>query len=318
MTLHTVADALDQGRLDLAELDTSLLQEWGEALVPGLLRVALVIALALIAYRIVLFMTQGLEREIQEKDPVVKRLREQRGRTIASLLNNVARITIVALAALTILGTLLDINIGPLLAGVGVFGLAVSFGAQSLVKDIINGVLVLIEGQYGIGDVIRVDGTAGMVERITLRITVLRDMHGVVHVIPNGEINKLSNLTKVWSRAVLDLRVAYTEDVDRVLEVLRDLGAELNDDLEWGPSLTEPPSVLGVQDFLESAMIIRMTATTLPLKQWNVARELRRRIKNRFDAEGIRIPYPHLTFYWGDGQLPPATDAQRDARQIVD
>lgn len=315
MTLRAAASAPSRAAQDLPvdfELDPSQLLGFVVQLAPDVLRVAVILAISFLGYRVVTFMTRRLERDIPTDDPIVKRLREQRGRTIASLLNNVARVVIITLAGLTILGTFLRIELAPLLAGVGVFGLAISFGAQSLVKDIINGIFVLIEGQYAIGDVIRVGTIAGMVERITLRVTVLRDLHGVVHVIPNGEINTLSNLTKAWSRAVLDVRVAYREEVDRVIDVLREIGAELYDDAEWTDLLTEPPNVLGVENLAESGVFIRVVATTLPLKQWDVARELRRRIKNRFDAEGIRIPYPHLTFYWGDGQFPgSASDSPR-------
>ena len=274
-----------------------------EALLQSFINVGVVIAVAFVTYRLVKLLVRRLvSYEVESDDPIIKRVREQRAQTLGSLLQNVAIVVIVTLAALTILSTF--IPIGPLLAGVSVVGLAVSFGAQSLVKDVISGTFILIEGQFGIGDVVRVGETAGLVEKITLRTTVLRDHEGVVHVIPNGEIQIVSNLTKAWSRAVLDLRVAYRENVDRVISVLRDIGDELHRDANWAPLLLDPPEVLGVQAFTESAMVIRLQARTLPLKQWEVARELRRRIKNRFDAEGIQMPYPHLTFYWGDHQNP--------------
>jgi moderate conductance mechanosensitive channel len=142
------------------------------------------------------------------------------------------------------------------------------------------------------------------VEKITLRTTVLRDVEGVVHIIPNGEITRVSNLTKAWSRTVLHIGVAYKEDVDHVMDVLRDLLREFHADPEWGGLLLEEPQVPGVEDFADSAVIIRVLAKTLPLKQWDVARELRRRIKKRFDREGIEIPFPHTTFYWGENQAP--------------
>jgi moderate conductance mechanosensitive channel len=163
---------------------------------------------------------------------------------------------------------------------------------------------MLIEGQFGVGDVVRVGGVSGLVERITLRTTVLRDIEGAVHIVPNGEITTVTNMNKAWSRAVLHVGVAYREDVDRVLEVLRDLLRDFHADPEWGPLLLEEPVVPGVESFADSAVVIRLMAKTLPLKQWDVARELRRRIKNRFAQEGIEIPFPHVTFYWGDGQIP--------------
>jgi small conductance mechanosensitive channel len=145
---------------------------------------------------------------------------------------------------------------------------------------------------------------------MTLRATVLRDAEGIVHILPNGEITRVSNLTKAWSRNMLDLRVAYKEDIDRVLAVLRQLGEEIANDPAWRHLLIDKPEILGVQNFTESAVIIRMITKTLPLKQWEVGRELRRRIKKRFDEEKIEIPYPHVTLYWGQGQVKTAADPE--------
>jgi small conductance mechanosensitive channel len=276
-----------------------------EAVVLGAIRILLIIAAAMIAYRVMkLLIGRLVRRTVDEEDPVVKRLREQRAQTVGGLLGNVTLIAVVTVTLLTLAGEFMDI--GPLLASVGVLGLAVSFGAQSLVKDVISGTFMLMEGQFGVGDVVRVSDVAGAVEKITLRTTILRDIEGIVHIIPNGEITRVSNLTKQFSRAVLDMGVAYKEDVDHVMEVMRAVGRELETDPDFGPLLVDPPEVPGVQAFADSAVVIRMVAKTLPLKQWDVARELRRRLKKRFDAEGIEIPFPHMTFYWGEGQRPPA------------
>ncbi|HSK21183.1 MAG TPA: mechanosensitive ion channel family protein [Longimicrobiales bacterium] len=279
--------------------------DWREALQwETILKIAIVVVIALVAYRIITILIRRLlRREIEEEDPLVRRLREQRAQTLASLLDNVALVAIFIVVTLTILDILLD-NIAPILASFGILGLAISFGAQSLVKDIISGTFMLMEGQFGIGDVVRVSDVSGAVEKITLRTTVLRDVEGVVHIIPNGEITRVSNLTKSWSRAVLNIGVAYREDVDRVMDVLRDLVREFHADPEWGALLLEEPLVPGVESLGDSAVVIRVSAKTLPLKQWDVARELRRRIKKRFDHEGIEIPFPHTTMYWGDGQMP--------------
>ena len=280
--------------------------------VPELVRIAVIVLLAIIVYRLFkLVIGRIVQRNIDEEDPVVKRVREQRAQTIGGLLANFALIVVSIVTLLTVLGTFMEI--GPILASVGVLGLAISFGAQSLVKDIISGTFMLLEGQFGIGDVVRVGDTAGLVEKITLRTTILRDLHGVVHIIPNGSIERVSNLTKTWSRAVLDVGVAYKEDVDEVIAVMKDIGEHFHTDADWGPLLVEPPQVLGVEEFADSAVVIRMNAKTLPLKQWDVARELRRRIKKRFDAEGIEIPFPHVSFYWGENQLPAAL-VEADAR----
>ncbi|MBW3554996.1 MAG: mechanosensitive ion channel family protein [Gemmatimonadetes bacterium] len=266
------------------------------------IRIILIILLAFATYRILKVFTGRLQREVDEPDLSRKRLREQRAHTVASLLNNVGMITIVVLAFLMILGTFMPI--GPLLAGVGVLGLAVSFGAQSLVKDLISGAFMLVEGQFAVGDVVRVKETAGMVEKITLRTIVLRDINGIVHIIPNGTVDTLSNLTKSWSRAVLEIGVAYKEDVDRVMDVMKDEAMKMYADPEWEPLIVEEPVVPGVERFDDSAVTIRIMFKTLPLKQWEVARQYRRRIKNRFDAEGIEIPFPHRTLYWGAGENP--------------
>ena len=272
-------------------------------LIPAILEVTAVLLVAFAFYRALTIVIRRLiTREIDEEDPVVRRLREQRAHTLASLLGNFALIVVITITVLTVLSLFMDI--GPLLASVGVLGLAISFGAQSLVKDIITGTFMLLEGQFGIGDVVRVSDVSGMVEKITLRTTILRDLHGVVHIIPNGEITRVSNLTKTFSQSVLDIGVAYKEDVDQVIGVLRELASEYHNDTEWRALLVEEPQVLGVQEFGDSAVVIRMVAKTLPLKQWEVARELRRRIKKRFDSDGIEIPFPHLTFYWGEQQAP--------------
>jgi moderate conductance mechanosensitive channel len=275
-----------------------------------LISTVIIVLLALLAIRGLHAFTRRLERDIDEADLVRKRLREQRSRTLASLLNNVGVIIIALVAILTILNNFMEI--GPLLASIGILGLAISFGAQSLMKDLISGTFMLAEGQVAVGDVVKVGETAGLVEKITLRTLVLRDVHGVVHVIPNGTVDTLSNLTKSWSRAVLEIGVAYKEDVDRVMEVMLDEAMIMFQDPDWAPVLVEEPVVPGVERFDDSAVTIRIMFKTLPLKQWEVGREYRRRIKKRFDVEGIEIPFPHRTMYWGPGQspVPAAAEAQ--------
>jgi moderate conductance mechanosensitive channel len=286
------------------QVDWQRILEW-EVLLPRAVKIVVVIFLAIIIYRLIrVLIGRLLNREIEEEDPLVRRLREQRAQTMASLLGNVAAVSVVVITALTVMDILLE-NIGPILASFGILGLAISFGAQSLVKDVISGTFLLMEGQYGVGDVVKVSDVSGLVEKITLRTTVLRDVEGAVHIVPNGEITRVTNMTKAWSRAVLHIGVAYREDVDRVIDVLKDVLREFQADPEWGALLLEDPVVPGVENFADSAVVIRIMAKTLPLKQWDVARELRRRIKKRFDREGIEIPFPHMTFYWGDGQAPP-------------
>jgi small conductance mechanosensitive channel len=277
-----------------------------EVLVPGLIRTVAIILGAIIAYRLVALLIRRLvDREVADENPIEKRLRLQRAQTLASLLGSVAFVVIATVTGLTVLGNFLDI--GPLLASVGVLGLAVSFGAQSLVKDVISGTFMLLESQFAVGDIIRISDVSGQVERITLRTTTLRDLHGIVHIVPNGEITRVSNLTKSWSKAVLDIGVAYKENVDRVIELLADIARGFHSDPQWTDRLLDTPEVLGVQELGDSAVIIRVTIKTLPQEQFGVSRELRRRIKNRFDEEGVEIPFPHRTVYWGEGQMPDAS-----------
>ncbi len=226
--------------------------------------------------------------------------RLQRRKTLGTFVTTVGIILIVAVTVMMIMGEI-GISLGPLLATAGIAGLAIGFGAQTLVKDFISGVFILLEDQYAIGDVVRTAGVDGVVEKVNLRTTVLRDLRGVVHVVPNGEIRVVSNLTKEWSRAVLEIGVGYKEDPDRVISVLEDIAGEVYQDPVFRTLLLEKPTVPGVEAFGDSAITIRMMAKTVPLKQWDVAREIRRRIKHRFDAEGIEIPFPQRTIWQRSG-----------------
>jgi moderate conductance mechanosensitive channel len=268
-----------------------------------LIQVIIILVSSVIVYQFVkLVMRRVIAQDIEEDDPLVRRLKEQRVKTLGALFTNVLLVVMVTVTMLTILDVF--INIAPLLASVSVVGLAVSFGAQSLVKDVIAGTFILIEGQFGIGDVVRVGDVSGVVEKITLRTTILRDTHGAVHVVPNGEIKIVSNLTKTWSRAVLDVSISHRQNIDHALATLRRIGAELQADPEWSALLLESPEVLGLEAITEAGLVVRMTAKTLPLKQWEVARELRRRIHQSFESEGIEVPFPTMTVYWGEDQMP--------------
>ncbi|HEU5039550.1 MAG TPA: mechanosensitive ion channel family protein [Gemmatimonadales bacterium] len=246
--------------------------------------------LAWLAYRVVRLAARRIELAVDDGDDSVTTLRERRGKTISQLLRSVGRVVIIVIALLLTFNLFIDI--GPILAGAGILGLAVSFGAQSLVKDVISGFFILFENQFAIGDVIEAAGQSGVVEKMTLRVVVLRDVEGAMHVIPNGEIKVVSNKTRGWSRAVVDIGVAYDEDVDRALAVVRDEAAQFTTDKTWGPQLDGPVEVLGVESLADSAVVIRSLIKTQPGSQWNAAREFRRRMKNRLDREGIEIPYP--------------------------
>jgi small-conductance mechanosensitive channel len=229
---------------------------------------------------------------------------ERRSATIAGLLRSLGTVLVLVLAGLFTLN--LFISIGPILAGAGVLGLAVSFGAQSLVKDVIAGFFILLENQFAVGDNIEVDGKAGTVELMTLRIVQLRDIEGVLHTIPNGLIGSVSNKTRAWSRAVVDIGVAYGAPVDQVLAVFADEARSFAADKTWGGQLDGDPEVLGVQSLGDSAVVIRTLLRTLPGGHWAAGREFRRRMKNRLDREGIEIPFPQRTVHLRGSQPLPA------------
>jgi small conductance mechanosensitive channel len=258
-----------------------------------------------VARRLLRVLTNRLRHIADDADPTTLSAAEQRAHTLAGIAHNIGAVLIWLGAALMILDQF--IAIGPLLAGVGVVGLAVSFGAQSLVKDVISGFFVLLENQFAVGDVVEIDGTAGKVEHMTLRVVMLRDLSGVLHIIPNGSITKVSNMTRGFSRTVVDVSVPYGEPTDRVLRLLRDLAAELAADPAWRDACSEPPQVLGIEALADSAVTIRVVFATTAGRQWDVGREFRRRVKNRFDAEGIAIPFPQRTVHLG------ATDDLLDA-----
>jgi small conductance mechanosensitive channel len=207
------------------------------------------------------------------------------------------------MAGVIILGQV-GLDVTPILAGAGILGLAVGFGAQNLVRDVISGFFLVLENHVRVGDVAVVNDTGGLVEAITYRVTVLRDLAGVVHVFPNGSITKLSNMTLRWSAYLMDIGVAYKEDTDRVVEVMKRVAEELRADPELGPRILGPLEVFGVDEFADSAVILKARLRTLPIEQWAVGREYRRRLKKAFDAEGIEIPFPHLSLYAGAQTRP--------------
>ncbi len=225
---------------------------------------------------------------------------------VSTLVGMLRTIALVGLWAVVVIITLeqIGLNVTPILAGAGIMGLAVGFGAQNLVRDLISGFFLVLEDQVRVGDVAIVNGTGGLVEVITFRTIVLRDLSGIVHIFPNGTINTLSNMTKVWSGYVMDVGVAYKEDTDHVVEVMRRVGDELRQDPTLGPMILEPIEIFGVDEFADSAVIIKARLKTLPIQQWGVGREYRRRLKKAFDAEGIEIPFPHRSIYVGEATKP--------------
>ncbi|MCJ7704766.1 MAG: mechanosensitive ion channel family protein [Desulfobacterales bacterium] len=245
------------------------------------------------------WIAKWMEKFVYEKDPLQASEAKKRAHTLGNILRHAFLIIITFVAVLMILGEL-GIQLGPLLATAGIGALAIGFGAQGLVKDLISGFFIILENQYRIGDVIEVAGVSGLVESVSLRKTVLRDLQGKVHTIPNGEIKVASNFSKEWSRSVLDLGISYRDDIDQIVDLLIQIGKEMESEEPYKSAILEPLQVLGVEKFDESQMVIRMMVKTAPLKQWDVGRELRRRIKIRFDEKGIQLPFPHRVLIWGE------------------
>ena len=227
----------------------------------------------------------------------------KRAETLVRLLRQGVLIMIWVVALLVILNEL-GVSVGPILASAGVAGLAIGFGAQNLVRDVISGFFLIVEDQVRLGDVAVVNGTGGLVEAINFRTLILRDLAGVVHVFPNGSITTLSNLTKTWSAYVFDIGVAYKENTDRVIEIMRGVAEDLKQDEKFGRMMIDAVEIFGVDKFADSAVIIKGRIKTHPIKQWDVGREFLRRIKLAFDREGIEIPYPHRMLQF-DPSTPP-------------
>ena len=230
--------------------------------------------------------------------------------TLLAILKGIGKVIVWAIF-LMILFKKFGIDIGPILAGAGILGLAVGFGAQELVRDFISGFFILLENQVRAGDVAIINGTGGLVEKIELRTITLRDFSGVVHVLQNGKINTISNMTKEWSAMVFDIGVAYKENVDDVIKVMQEVGEKMLTDPEYKEKIKEPLEIFGLDKFDDSAIVIKARLKTVPGDQWTLGREYRKRLKKAFDEKGIEIPFPHTTVYWGEEIKPLELDVKQ-------
>jgi len=270
------------------------------------LRIVLVLVAGHVAVRFLHLALGRLEEVLVragQRSELVAGATRKRVTTLTGLLRTLAVVAVWAIAVVICLDQL-GLDVTPILAGAGIIGLAVGFGAQNLVRDLISGFFLVLEDQVRVGDVAVVNGTGGLVEAITFRTIVLRDLAGVVHVVPNGAITTLANMTKGWSGYVIDVGVAYKEDTDRVAAVMTEVAEELRNDPRLGPMILEPIEVFGVDDFKESEVTIKARLKTVPIQQWAVGREYRRRLKKAFDARGIEIPFPHRSLYVGTATGP--------------
>jgi moderate conductance mechanosensitive channel len=280
------------------------ISNWFLTTLPSLLFLFLFLFVAL---KLVRFLIKRLKyfliRRAKNFESVDIQEAEKRINTLMGILWAIGRIFIWSTVIIVFLKKI-GIDIGPILAGAGVLGLAIGFGSQELVRDFISGFFLLLENQVRTGDVATINGTTGLVEKIELRTITMRDFSGTVHIFQNGKINSLSNLTKEWSAIVFDIGVAYKEDVDRVIHVMKDVGDLLMTDEEFGENILEPIDVVGLEQFADSAVVIRARLKTKPNSQWSLGREYRKRLKKAFDDEGIEIPFPHATIYWGENSNP--------------
>ena len=267
------------------------------------LHILITIILILIALKIAKIASTRLAEHFQKKkDEEFKK----RAETLSSIIKLILTIVILCIGGMIVLGEL-GIQIGPILATAGVFGLAIGFGAQNLVQDIISGFFLLLEDQVRVGDVVQVAGKGGLVEKITLRMIILRDLSGNVHYVRNGKVDIVTNMTKEYSRYVFDIGVAYREDVDEVVEVIKKVDEDLRSDPQFSDSILEPIEILGLSEFADSAMIIKARTKTKPIQQWTIGREFNRRLKKKFDELNIEIPFPHQTVYFGEDKKGEAS-----------
>lgn len=277
------------------------IENWGESILPWLLSHGIkIVIIGITAWLLIVILSKIIRKAVRvavvpdkNMPPEAEKKRED---TLIHIFNGALKIVIIVLALMMILQEI-GLEIGPLLAGAGILGLAFGFGGQYLIRDIITGLFIILENQYRIGDVVNIDGTSGSVEEITLRLTILRDLNGTMHHIPHGDIKRASNLSKKFARINLDMGVAYDTDLEHVIKVINKTGNELAEDPLYKEFILKPPQFLRVNDFADSAIILKILGDTKPLKQWEITGELRKRLKIAFDKEGIEIPFPQRVIH---------------------
>lgn len=261
------------------------------------IKIAVILAVAYVIKKISgKFFERVMRRIITSGHFLSKEAEQKRENTVIRIINGAVGILIWIVAGLMILSEA-GIEIMPLLAAAGIAGLAIGFGGQYLIRDLISGLFIILENQYRISDVVCFDGTCGLVEDISLRMTTLRDLDGTVHHIPHGEIKKVSNLSKYFARVNLNIGVSYASDLEHVIATVNRVGKELAEDSAWSNAIIKPPQFLRVENFADSAIEIKILGETKPLKQWDVTGEFRKRLKIAFDRAGIEIPFPQRVIH---------------------
>ncbi len=272
---------------------------WAD-LIPGAIRVAIILGIAL---ALVLVLKRIIPKVVTARIPKIREEAPeqlaQRSKTLSQIITRVLS-TIIWVVAFVMILSVLGLNITPLLAGIGVAALALGFAAQNIIRDYLHGFFIVMEDWYRVGEVATIANIGGIVDAITLRRTILRDINGTMHVIPNSNVGLASNMTRDWARVNLDITVAYRENLDNVFRVINEVGRELKDDPVWGKDLLTTPEVLRVNNLGDNGIEIKILADTKPIQQWALMGELRKRLKDRFDHEGIEIPWPHTKLYFGN------------------
>ncbi|HSE03563.1 MAG TPA: mechanosensitive ion channel family protein [Methylomirabilota bacterium] len=288
-----------------SEFYVQMLQDTVAWLASSGLRVVVVVVAIAVLFRVLNSLMRRLAMVLQGRLPGPAQVK--RADTLTHVVRDIGRTVLLTVGLLMILSEV-GLDPRPLLAAAGIGGLAIGFGAQHLVRDVISGFFILLENQIRVGDVVEVAGVSGLVEEVRLRTIRLRDLSGNVHIVPNGIVDKVKNMTMNYSYYLFEIGVAYREDVDEVMAVLGEVGEGMRRDAAFAGDILEPLEMLGVDQFADSAVIVKCRIKTQPIKQWSVGREMNRRIKKAFDARGIEIPFPHRTIYWGEpikGQTAP-------------
>ncbi len=314
-TVESVGEAITQSVSAIEKFVDWIKTEGLQWLVTNGVAILITLVIAAVALRLAKSVSNKFSLFLQRgKDDAET---QKRTATLSGVIRWVLRMTIMVVAGLMILDKL-GVQIGPVIAAAGIIGLAVGFGAQNLVQDVISGFFILLEDQVRVGDVVSLNDKGGLVERITLRMIVLRDLAGNVHYVRNGQINVITNMTKEYSRYVFDIGVAYRENVDEVIEVVKKVDEELRQDPAFKDDILSPIEILGLDKFDSSAVVIKARTTTKPIQQWRIGREFNRRLKRKFDELGIEIPFPHITLYPGKdkkGESPALTVEVRNPSQ---
>ena len=283
--------------------------------------IVLLVILLFISLRVAFYLVKKLKsilakRTVNRKDEPNTEV-EKRLNTLMGIVKKAIAVIIWSVFIMIFLKKI-NIDIGPILAGAGIIGLAVGFGAQELVRDFLTGFFILLENQIRTGDVAIINGTGGLVEKIELRTITLRDLSGVVHIFQNGKINSVSNMTKDWSAMVFDIGVAYKEDLNQVMKLMKQVADGMMKDEDFKNVILEPMEIFGLDSFGDSALVVKGRIKTKPIQQWAVGREYRKRLKEIFDEHNIEIPFPHQTIYWGEEIEPLKLTMEKADNQAKD